>query len=260
MAALTIRAYLYDVALFLRHELGTNIATRQDVLEWCRWYRSHASQSSLVRRFAAVKHYYGWLIETHVRLDSPCERIRLKHPSPPVKEPFSVGELRMILTACRRPQERAIVLLLVDTGIRLAEISNLRPENIDLNQQVLKLRGKGDKERILAFGRRTLEALEACEARSGYVWHSQRTHGKMTRDGVYLLLKRLGGSTGIRVYPQRFRTTFAILFDERSHGDVGSLQVLMGHSKISTTLLYIQHGRQKRALERQREVGLADAL
>ena len=247
------------MALFQRYPCADDLSDHEDVLAWCSWYREHASQSSLVRRFAAIKHYYNWLIKHHVRPDNPCNDIHLKHPSPPVKEPFTVDELRQLLAACRRPQEKAIVLLLIDTGLRLHEVSSLRPENIDLTKQTLKVRGKGDKERMLAFGHRTSEALRAVSGR-GYVWHSQRTHGQMTRDGVYLLLKRLGKRTGIHVYPHRFRTTFAVLFDERTKGDVGSLQVLMGHSKVTTTLLYTQHGKLQRALQRQREVGIADTL
>ena len=247
------------MALFQRYPCADDLSDHEDVLAWCSWYRDHASQSSLVRRFAAIKHYYDWLIKHHVRADNPCEGIHLKHPTPPVKEPFTIDELRRLLAACRRPQERAIVLLLIDTGLRLNEISNLRPENIDLTKQTPKVRGKGDKERMLAFGHRTREALGAI-SHDGYIWHSQRTHGQMTRDGVYLLLKRLGKRTGIHVYPHKFRTTFAVLFDERTHGDVGSLQVLMGHSKVTTTLLYTQHRKIQRALQRQREVGLADAI
>ena len=262
LAPLTLRAYLYDVALFQRYPLATDQATKADILSWCSWYRTHASQSSLVRRFAAIKHYYGWLIERGLRDTNPCEGIRLKHPSAPVKDPFTEGELRRILDACKphRPHERAIVLLLVDAGLRLAEISGIRLGNIDFERQLIRVRGKGDKERMLAFGSRTLVALLSCVDGRDYLWPSQRTHAAMTRDGVSILLHRLGKRTGIRVHAHRFRTTFAIMFDERTHGDTGSLQVLMGHSKVSTTLLYIQHGRQERALKRQREVSLADGL
>jgi len=97
LAPLTIRAYLYDVALFLRH--GTDQATHQDILAWCRWYRGHASQSSLVRRFAAIKHYYGWLISCDVRDDNPCDGIHLRHPAPPVKDPFTARASTFTLTA-----------------------------------------------------------------------------------------------------------------------------------------------------------------
>lgn len=258
LAKLTIRGYLYSVALFLRH--GTDLATQADILDWLSWYRESRGQSATVSKFSAIQHYYGWLISEGIRDDNPCDGILLKHPSPPVKDPFTEAELRVILTACRRPQERAVVLLLIDTGLRLREIATLKPDHVDLQRRLLVVRGKGDKERALAFGRRTSEALRPCLNGRGYLWHSQRSHGQMQPDGLYRMLRSLGRRTGIRVHPHRFRTTFAILFDERTKGDTGSLQILLGHTKVSTTLGYIQHGRVQRALDRQREVGLADAL
>ena len=148
----------------------------------------------------------------------------------------------------------------MDTGLRLNEITTLRLDAVDFDRQLIRVSGKGEKERLLVFGERTTEALKLCVNGNGYLWPSQRSHGPMQRDGMYSLLKRLGKRTGIRVHPHRFRTTFAILFDEQTHGDVGSLQILMGHSRIETTLQYIAWGRTKRALDRQREIGLADSL
>lgn len=152
------------------------------------------------------------------------------------------------------------MLLMVDTGLRLNEIATLRLDAIDFDRRTIRVMGKGEKERMLAMGERSMQALQQCLNGRTYLWHSQRSHTAMKRDGVYRLLRRLGKRTGLRVHPHRFRTTFAILFDEQTNGDIGSLQILMGHSRVETTLQYIAAGRARRALNRQRAIPLADGL
>ena len=148
----------------------------------------------------------------------------------------------------------------MDTGLRLNEVTTLRLDDVDFDRRIIRVRGKGEKERLLAIGERSMFAIQKCAKGRDYLWHSQRTHGPMKRDGVYSLLKRLGKRTGIKVHPHRFRTTFACLFADQTHGDAGSLQILMGHSRLETTLAYIGWNKINRALERQREIGLADGL
>lgn len=259
LAQSTVRGYLYDVALFLRW-LQPESADKADILSFLDWYSGHAKQSSIVRRFAAIKHYHAWLVERGAGLENPCDGIRLRPPSFPPKEPFTEDELRRILASCRRPQERAMVRLLIDTGLRLTELSRLRLKDLNLDRRTIRVLGKGGKERLLALGERSAAALRLCMDGRDYPWHSQRIHGPMTPDGVYRLLRRLGQRTGIRIHPHRFRVTFACRFAEISGDNMDSLQVLMGHAKLETTLQYAAWGRAERALDRQREIALGDRL
>jgi integrase len=196
----------------------------------------------------------------------------LKHPPPVAKKPFADDQLQRLYAACKpnRPHERAAVLLLIDTGLRLSEIAGLRRKNVDEEQGVIRVTGKGSKERLLAPTPRSLAALLATMVDAGpdgalrprdYPWYSQRLHGPMTKDGFYDMIHRLGRRAGVDVaHIRRFRTTFACNIIEATDGDVGSAQVLMGHSKIETTLQYASWTRVNRALKQQRRVGLADRL
>ena len=217
------------------------------------WLHSRGwAPSSMIRRLAAVKWYCRWL-------GCPAPAVRIREPALPPKQPFSIDELRRILAACRRPQDRAMVLLVLDTGLRRSELTGLRRQDLDLGNGVARIRGKGGKQRVVALGQRSLAALGLCLDGRGYPWRSQRTGGPMTADGFYRLCRRLSQRTGIHVFPHRFRTTWACLFLEAT-GDVGSAQVLMGHAKVETTLRYAGWIQQRRALEQMRRHSLSDRI
>ena len=217
------------------------------------WLGRYQNPGTALRRFAAIKHYCAFVDS------SACEGIRVPTPPPNAKQPFTKDELRRILAACRRPQDRAMILLALDTGLRRSELTSLSRSAIDLENGLLRVRGKGEKERIVALGSQAVAALRLCLDGRGYPWYSQRTHGPMTPDGFYRLCRRLSAATGIHVHPHRFRTTWACMFVEAT-GDVGSAQVLMGHAKVETTLQYTGWIKQRRALEQGRRHSLGDRL
>lgn len=229
-------------------------------------HRAFWRQSSTVRRFASIRFYYQHLVDAGVRPDNPTSTIHLKQPKLAPKQPFTRDELKALLAVCRRFQERAILLLLIDTGLRLSEIVGIRRADIDFGQGLIRVHGKGRKYRMVAPSRQTLDALALClmdgaGRERDYPWYSQRTHGPMTREGFYQLVRRLGKRAGIRrVFPHRFRTSWACMFLEETGGDVGSAQVLMGHEKVETTLHYAAAIRERRALSVMREHSLADRI
>lgn len=228
--------------------------------------RGSWAQSTVVRRFASIRFYHNFLISTRARVDDPTSAIRLKQPKDPPKQPFTRDELRTLLAVCRRFQERAILLLLIDTGLRLSEIVGIRRNQIDFGQGLIRVYGKGRKYRLVAPSKATLDALALCLKDAAghdreFPWYSQRIHGPMTRDGFYRLIKRLGKRAGLsKVHPHRFRTSWACMFLEETGGDVGSAQVLMGHEKVETTLHYAAAIRERRALDVQRRHSLAERL
>ena len=262
-AASTTRAYLYDVARYRRwcsaHDIDPDTASRVHVLMFIEDYQRTNTQSAAVRRFAALRTYYAWL-RSEGRPDDPTEGIRLRHPETPIQEPFSEDDLRLILRACRRIQDRSLIQLLIDTGLRLSELTALRLRDVNWAHGTIRIRGKGDKVRLLALGNDALAALRLSMDGRDYPWYSQRIHGPMTPDGVYRLMRRLSARTGLHIHPHRFRTTFACRFLEQSGNDVEALQLLMGHAKLETTLHYTRWGRTERALAQQRRVALGDRL
>ena len=264
LAKRTVRGYVYDAAQFRRwcseDAVDGEQANRDDIARFLDYLRGRMGQSSLVRRFAAVRFYYRWLQHRGVRDDDPTDGIRLKQASRVPKQPFSPDELDRLLDACRKTQERAVLLLLIDTGLRIGEIAGIRLPDIDFESETMRVRGKGGKERMIAASPRSLQVLRQCMEGRDYPWYSQRSHGPMKADGLGRLIKRVGRRAGVEhVHPHRFRTTFACMFLEAS-SDLLALQILMGHSKIEVTAHYARWGAERRALDTQRRLLAAGRL
>ncbi len=232
------------------------------MLRFYDWYKGRVQLISAIRRMTSIKWFYRWLKESGQRLDDPAAPIKYQLPKPAPKEPLTVDELRRLLPAVLSERDSALLLILIATGVRRGELAEMRAEHISWERGLILVEGKGLKRRWVAPGPLPMKILRRYLGdRQGPVWLSRHRGKALTRDGVYLVLKRIAERAGIKgVFTHRFRTTFACMFDERTSGDVGSLQLLMGHSKIETSLRYAQWNRAERALAQQQRVSLADAL
>lgn len=157
------------------------------------------------------------------------------------------GKRRCANTRPTGVRDRAIIHLLLDTGIRASELCNLNIEHLDVNNQRLKVFGKGAKERIVHVGRRTTKIIwrylatrPAAEPGDPLFIAADEITRRMTRTALYKIIRRLGKRAGITppAYPHRFRHTFAINF-LRNGGDVYSLQALLGHSSLEMVKRYL---------------------
>jgi len=197
--------------------------------------------------------------------------------------PFSKADVEAILSACQyskpyhnhtldtrneRPtadRDRAIVLVLLSTGIRNTELRTIVMRDVDLQQRTLlvkgKSRGRDPKVRTVYFGLRTRRALWRYLAVSGERTPDEplfiSTRGDMlTRSALYSLIVRLGERAGVRdCKPHRFRHTFAVNY-LRNSGDVLTLQGILGH----TSLKMVQHYARIAAEDCQRVHQQADPV
>jgi site-specific recombinase XerD len=154
------------------------------------------------------------------------------------------GKRRSANTRPTALRDRAIILTLVDTGMRASELCNLRIYDADLRNHQITVQGKGKKERIVAISPRTAQLL--------WRYRSSRPDAKPTahlfvvrydrpfnRTVLGRLLKRIGKRAGVlNVHPHRFRHTFAIAF-LRNGGNVYVLQRMLGHSSLDMVKRYL---------------------
>ena len=261
-APATIRTNLYGAAYFLswceRSGLAYQTVTQDDLTRFFAWYSTQASQSSLVRRFASIHFFFDWLCDAGIREDNPAAGFKFTAPATPPQRPFTIDELHRLLDTARTPRERAMVLMFLSTGCRLSELVRMHTQDID--GDTIMVRGKGNKQRLVAPGRAAMQALsEYLGWRSGPVWLS--VYGNpLSVPACYFIIRRLGQRCGVHAFPHRFRTTFANLFDTATASDVQSLQILLGHVKIQTTLRYAEWNAVARALEQQRRFAVVDQL
>lgn len=176
-------------------------------------------------------------------------------PKIPKKLPdvLSVGEIeRLISTAAGESfydiRDRAVMETLYATGMRVSELINLTVERIDFEEQLIRVIGKGNKERIVPFGRSAKKSLQrwlnlrrslllSKGAVSPYVFLSKSLK-KMTRDAVFRLLQKRARMAGIRsISPHALRHSCATHMIENG-ADLRAVQEILGHASLSTTEIY----------------------
>ena len=142
-------------------------------------------------------------------------------------------------------RNRAILLLLLDTGIRAQELCDLTMEDVDRRNNRIQVFGKGAKERSLPFSPRTGQALWRYMAQrhdalpNDFVFVSKELR-QLSRSKVADMFRKLGRRAGVKnVHPHRFRHTFAIQY-LRNSGDPYTLQALLGHSTMEMVRYYVR--------------------
>jgi len=197
----------------------------------------------VLRTFCRWLHAEGYL-PTDVMAPIP-------NPKVPQVFPYVLAEedIRKLIQAARRkPRDLALVLVLLDTGIRASECCNLTIDDVDLDSKSLLIRnGKGQKERYVFFSGITARAISRwlayrpTDAFNDAIFISQKTHDGMTRNCLAVAIKRLekrAGIKGTRVSPHTLRHTFATRWILNG-GDTHSLQKMLGHTTTRMAERYV---------------------
>ena len=216
-------------------------------------YEEGNSAKTVARRLASIKSLFNYLVQAEVICDNPA--IHIKTPKVEKKIPTFVQENK-IEDLMKMPdagtligkRDRAILELFYATGIRLNELAGLNIGSVNPQEKLLRVLGKGNKERIVPFGKPAKNALESYLNKRGESWVSPQETPLFTGRGekriavrtiqqrVNIYLKAiLGGRTGAS--PHTLRHTFGTHLLEND-ADIRSIQELLGHSSISSTQIY----------------------
>jgi len=220
----------------------------------------------------------GWAVNEGYVEKNIIRTIEPPKVQEPIIEPFTKEEVQALLKACdvsktwknrstttnTRPtadRDRALILTLLDSGIRASELCGIKKADLDLTSNSIKVIGKGNKPRLVQIGRRTSQAiwkamLSRLESmRDDDPVFAVGTNGNerpLTRFHLLTLLERLGERAGVKsVYPHRFRHSFAIAY-LRNGGDVFTLQQLLGHSELAMVRRYARIAQTDCAVVHQR--------
>jgi integrase/recombinase XerC len=220
--------------------------------------RSKKLSPSTVKTYHAhLTIFFKFLIAEDILTDSPMARI----PTPKWKkvqiQPFTAEQIKALLGATKDgfypKRDRAIILLLLDTGMRAAELCGIKWGVIDLTGRRITVVGKGDKSRDVYFSSTTYRAIMEYRreetAASGspttplfYSDRGLRTGDCLTESGLLQLIRRIGDRAGldcVRCSPHTFRHTFALNF-LRGGGDAFALRDTLGHEDIKMTQKYVK--------------------
>lgn len=201
------------------------------------------SQRTLENTRANLSAFYQWLANEEVIQKSPLANIKPIKYAEEVRAAFSDVELDALRSACRTKKERALIEILVSTGIRVSELAGMKVE--DINQTTLAvhvIHGKGAKERVTYTTPVCLRHLITYlkqRPEDGPALFYNKNHLPIEPGGIRHILNEIGKRAGVdNVHPHRFRRTFATNLSKRGM-EIQEIQKLLGHSSIDTTLVYV---------------------
>jgi len=206
-----------------------------------------ASQTTVQRYYSALKVFFNWSVAEGDIETSPMAA--LKKPKAPKKvvEAIQPTDVTRLLSAVNGRdynsiRNKAILLLALDSGLRLSEITGLRIS--DMQSEVLTVIGKGSKQRVVRIGAKTQKAvwryLMVRENRNNgtdILWLSKDGQ-PLQAHGIQQMIVKLGWRLGINVSPHKLRHSFALYY-LRNGGDVFTLQTLLGHSTLEIVKGYL---------------------
>ena len=251
----TVDAYRRDLAS-LAASLEGNVgdASVEDLERWLAGMRADGlAPSTLARRISAVRTYFRHLNVIGTRTDNPAAAIKLPRRARRLPRALSPADTERLIDAAtgttpRTLRDRALVELLYGAGLRVSEAVGLEKNGIDLDARIVRVFGKGGKERLVPLGRPATEAARRYLALGRP--HLDRRYrpelflnargGPLTRAGAFLILRRLAEKAGLepeRVHPHLLRHSFATHLLEGG-ADLRSVQEMLGHADLSTTERY----------------------
>ncbi len=194
-----------------------------------------------VRRI--LSSFFAWLEDEDYIIKSPTRRIHKIKTMKTVKETYSDEELEEMRDSCDEIRDLALIDFLSSTGVRVGELVNLNIKDIDFENRSCVVLGKGSKQREVYFDARTkihLQNYLSTRIDNNQALFVSLLHpfNRLKISGVEIRLRELGNKINInRVHPHKFRRTMATKAIDKGM-PIEQVQVLLGHSKIDTTLEY----------------------
>ena len=257
----TVQAYETDILSFLNWLTKTpNInylnLKEDNINKYIAYlFKSKLKSSSVNRKISSLKSLYLYLIKKNILKNSPINEIITPKKEKYLPSSMSEDEVDRLLKSPdpsnkTEKRDKAMIEMLYATGMRISELVNLKLTDVDMQRSVAKVFGKGKKERLIPFGEAALEALsdyisDRDKSVSKEIFLSNRGK-KLSRVAfwqrikIYLIRENLKNS----ISPHTLRHAFATHLLNRG-ADLRSVQLLLGHSDLSTTQIYTHIAKQR---------------
>jgi integrase/recombinase XerD len=210
---------------------------------------SKLSPQSIETYCRAIRAFFAYMHRERFIETNPMEKVRMPRVPETVVPTFSEKEIEQLIAQPDRNSDEgfrdyAIILTLVDTGVRISELANLKLDGVDYDQNYLRVMGKGQKERYVPFGRWVARVMMKYQLK-----HRPEPIGTnnfwLRRDGrplpvarIQKLMSKYGKMAGVkRCYAHKLRHTSSVMY-LRNGGDVFSLQRKLGHKSLAMTRRY----------------------
>ena len=261
-AAKTIKTYTEAVQWFAAARLpgwtSWEQVDGQDIQRWMEWLLDRYGSAYASNQYRALQQFFKWLAAED-EVPDPMGGLQPPHVPDRLVPVFTGDELSRLEQACAgrsfaQRRDTAIITVFTATGIRLAELADLRCGDIDLWQREIAVRGKGGKDRIVRIGHQTARSLDRyirARSRHRQAWRPQLWLGVSNQEplgaaGIYQMITRHGRQCGVDAYPHRFRHHFSHTWLDRG-GPEGDLMELNGWTSPQMLRRYGAIARSARA-------------
>ncbi len=250
----TINSYMLDLEDFFKTFNGSiESCTKKDILAYISTING-LEVSTVNRHISSLKSFFNYLVDESIIKVSPMEEVSsLKSPKKLPKY-LSISEVNKLLNIPLNSEfdyrNKAMLELMYATGLRVSELVSIEYSNIDFENSIIRINGKGKKERIIPLGEVASYYLKVylndyrskLLKRNTYNQVFLNNHGKpITRQGFNYILENIRELTGItkEITPHVLRHSFATHLLEGG-ADIRSIQEMLGHENISTTNIYTE--------------------
>ena len=258
----TINSYMNDLKIFMgyleKKKLNFKNVKDEDIKNYLKYIYSKDERTK-AHQISVLRSFYKFLILEKYIDDSPMTNIDLPKLSKKLPKVLNVDEVDMLLDISLNDmydyRNKAMLELMYGSGLRVSELIELKLEDVDINNSLVRTMGKGRKMRIVPFGEYARVALDLYinEYRNQFFKREVseylflNNHGKkMTRQGFFKIIKKLALEKGIKkeISPHVLRHSFATHL-LNGGADLRSIQEMLGHSNLSTTEIYTNISREE---------------
>lgn len=259
----TVESYKEDVSFFVGFLSDNKKSVNEVDVALIRGYlleltNSGLSKSTIKRNIAALKHFYKFLFLRNYISNEPFELITSPKHEEKLPDFLSDDEIVQLLEANRRrtdelsSRDQAILELMFASGLRASEVVNLTLQSLYLRERIIRVFGKGKKERIVPFTNSCRECLEEYlnvtrrklldknvnRSKENHVFLNSRGE-KLTNRGLEYIMEEIEKKTGcyMKLHPHKLRHSFATSLLSKG-ADLRTIQEFMGHESIGTTQVY----------------------
>ena len=274
LAENTVKNYSLDIVSLANFISSNKIleqpkdCSRETLQYFIRQQSKSVTATSQARRISSIKSFFNFLIFEKIRTNSPADLIEGPKLGRKLPVTLSLTEIEKILTGIdlslsNGQRNRAIIETLYGSGLRVSELVNLTLSDIFFKEDIIRVTGKGDKQRLVPLGsyskkyieiyKDEIRDLKKIKIEDNDILFLNRNGGKMTRAMIFNIVKDSAFKVGIKkkISPHTYRHSFATHLLENG-ADLKSIQFLLGHESITTTEIYthLDNKHLKRVMEK----------
>ena len=236
-------------------------AQRPDIMDYIAWrVEGGAKPRSTARQLSSFRRFYRYLLREGIISEDPTVNIAMPKIGRSLPQSLTEQDVESLLAAPKVSdplghRDRTMLEVLYATGVRVSELINLKLSQINLNQGVLRIVGKGDRERLIPLGDEAQDWIREfidgargeilLERQTEYLFPTRRGD-RMTRQAFWHIIKRYSKKASIskKLSPHTVRHAFATHLLNNG-ADLRVVQLLLGHSDVSTTQIYTHVARER---------------